>query len=196
MQSQKRELYFVSAVLTATLIAGGFFAYRHRAPSEERVAAHASDWFDGPRAALKVMMERHGPPNALGQGTATWYERGPWKRITLHGREQFNCLEQSVSYHVPAEAVSALGDFGHGLRFDLVDEELTATSNAEELNILALNLAVEVTSARRGAEEASDLYVRTARLSAAGKSSQYVEKLMFEPMRREPRIPWNREIAY
>lgn len=196
MNSQRKELTFVAAVLAATLAAGGYFAYRHRAPTQERVAAHIANWLDGPRAALKVMMERYGPPNALGEGTATWHERGPWKRITIHGGEHFDYLEQAVGYHVPAEAVSALAEFDHGLRVDRVNEELSARSNSEALNILALNLANELASAKRRAPEASDFYVRTARLSAAGKSSPYLDRLMFEPYRPAPEMPWNREIGY
>lgn len=196
MESQKKDLYFVSAVLALTLGAGGYFAYQHRAPSLERVAAHSADWLEGPRTTLRVMLERYGPPQVLGEGTATWRERGPWKRITIHGREHFSFLEQTVSYHVPEEAAPALREFGHGLRFDRLNEEITAKSNAEALNILALNLADEMASARRAAPEASAFYVRTARLSAAGKSSPYLERLMFEPYRPLPEAPWNREIGY
>lgn len=196
MESQKKDLYFVAAVLALTLAAGGYLAYRHRAPTPERVAAHAAGWLDGPRATLKVMMERYGPPQALGAGTATWYERGPWKRITVRGGEHFDFLEQAVGYHVPAEAAAALAEFDHGLRFDRVNAELSARSNSEALNILALNLANELASARRTAPEASGFYVRTARLAAAGKSSPYLDRLLFEPYRPAQEMPWNREIGY
>lgn len=196
MRSERRELYFVATILAATLAAGGYFAWMHRAPSPERVAAHTAAWLDGPRATAKMMMERYGSPNALGEGTATWYERGPWKRITIRGGEHFDYLEQTVGYFVPVDAVEPLKAFGHGLRFDRIDDELTATSNSEALNILALNMADDVASARRAPAEASELYVRTARLAAAGKSSPSLDRLQFEPYRPATELPWNREIAY
>ncbi|MBI2384791.1 MAG: hypothetical protein HYV14_02135 [Elusimicrobia bacterium] len=196
MKSEKRELYFVATILAVTLAAGGYFAYRHRAPSQERVAAHTAAWLDGPRATAKVMIERYGSPNALGEGTVTWYERGPWKRITVRGGEHFDYLEQTVGYFIPGDAVPALREFGHGLTFDRFNDELTAVSNSEALNILALNMADEIASARRGAKEASELYVRTAKLAAAGKSSPKLDRLQFEPYRPTTETPWNREIGY
>ena len=196
MTSQKRELYFITAVLTATLAAGGYFAYRNRAPSPERVAAHVEGWLGGPRAAVRLMQERYGPPHALAPGTATWHERGPWKRITVRGDEPLSYLEQTVGYHVPFEAVERLVEFDHGLRFDRVHSELTAASNDEALNFLALNLANEVSAGKRGPGDAGDFYVKTARLAAAGKSSPYLEKLMFDPYRPLPDLPWDREIGY
>lgn len=196
MRTQKRELYIVATVLTATLVGGAYFAYRHRAATRERVAAHSEAWPAGPRAALEVMMGRYGPPNAVGRDSVTWYERGPWKRISIRGDQPFNFIEHTVGYHVPAGAMTALEKFDHGLRFNRVDEEMTAASNSEALNMLALNLANEIALAQRVPDEASDFYVRTGRLAASGKSSPYLDRLMFEPYRPVPQIPWNREIGY
>lgn len=196
MQPRRTDLIFVAAILALTLAGGGYFAYRNRAPSAERVAAHTEPWLTGPRETLKLMMERYGTPNALDAGTATWYERGPWKRITIHGNEHLSYLEQAVGYHVPAEAAQALAEFDHGLRFDRENEELSARSNSEALNLLALNLADELCAAKRTAPEARELFVQTARLAASGKSSRYLETLLFDPYRRGPDVPWDRESAY
>lgn len=196
MNPRRTDLIFVAAILAATLAGGGYFAYRNRAPSETRVAEYSASWKPGPRAALTLVMDRYGPPDALGTEKATWYERGPWKRITIHGREALDFLEQTVGYVVPAEATRALSDFDHGLRFDRFNQELSATSNTEALNHLALNLAAELCAAKRTAPEASDLYLRTARLAAAGKSSPYTEGLLFEPHRRGPEAPRHYEFAY
>lgn len=196
MQPRRTDLIFVAAVLAVTLAAGGYFAYRNRAPSAERVAAHIEPWLAGPRETLKLLMERYGAPDVLGAGTATWHERGPWKRITIHGGDHLSYLEQAVGYHVPAEAAQALAEFDHGLRFDREKEELSARSNSEALNLLALNLADELCAAKRTAPQAREFYVQTARLAAAGKSSDYLETLRFDPYRRIPEVPWDREIAY
>lgn len=196
MNAKRRELYAVTGVLAATLALGGYFAYRNRPPSPERLAAHSETWLEGPRAALRLMTERYGPPDALRPGVAVWHERGPWKRIVVHGEEYFDYLEQAVGYRVPARAAEPLTEFDHGLRFDRINDELSARSSDESLNFLALNLADEVASAKRGARDAGDFYVRTARLAAAGKSSPYLERLRFEPYRPAPQEPWNREIGY
>lgn len=199
MKTNRKRLFFVALALAAVLGGGGYFAYRHRAPTTERSLAHVSAFVEGPRLTAKALIERYGPPDVLSPDTATWYERGPWKRITVHGEAPLSYLEQVVSYDVPADAAAPLLELDHGLRFDLGNEELSATSNSESLNFLALNLAHEVSSARRDAKEARDLYVRTARLAAAGKSSPYLEKLQFEPYRPDPQGRWDgrsREIGY
>ncbi|MDD5303110.1 MAG: hypothetical protein PHS14_08360 [Elusimicrobia bacterium] len=196
MNAQKRELTVVASILAITLAGGAYFGYRHRAVSLQRAQAHIQTFLEGPRTMASLMIDRYGPPNALAPDVVTWYERGSWKRVTVHGDAPLSYLEQAVGYHVPLEAVTPLREFGHGLRFDPVNEEMSATSNSESLNILALNLANELCSAKRTPKEASDLYVRTARLAAAGKSSSYTEKLLFEPYRLIPVEPWNREIGY
>lgn len=195
MRNKRKELYYVIVVLAATLAGGSYFAFRHRAPTTERATAHVSTFLEGPRVAARALIERYGPPNALSPDAATWYDRGPWKRITVHGDAPLSYLEQTVSYHVPDDAAAALLELDHGLRFDLANDEMSATSNSESLNFLALNLAHEVSSARRNPAEARDLYTRTARMAAAGKSSPMLEKLQFEPYRpaARPGFPGRRE---
>lgn len=183
----RKEVFFGGLLLAALVAAGGYFAYTHRPPTRDRAIEHVASFQEGPRAAARAMIERYGPPNVLAADTATWFDRGPWKRITVHGEAPLSYLEQVVSYHVPPEAAARLLELDHGLRFDLSNEELSATSNSESLNFLALNLAHEVSSARRDPREARERYVQTARLAASGKSSPLLEKLQFEPYRPAPR---------
>lgn len=181
METRSMRFYFVAAVLAAALAGGGYAAYRSRVPSSRRVASHISTWLDRPRSTMKLMTERYGPPDALAPGIATWRNRGPWKRIVVRGHAPNGCLEQTVSYGVPAAAVVPLLEFGHGVSLDLADDELTASSDDESLNRLALNLAVEIAGGRRDSREAREFYAKTARLSAAGKSSSYLSKILFAP---------------
>lgn len=196
MSKQKRELLFVASILAVTLAGGGYFGYRNRAMSIQRAHAYIQTWNAGPRAMANIMIDRYGPPNALAPDSATWYERGPWKRITIHGEAPLSYLEQVVGYNVPHEAAAPLREFGNGIRFDVAKEELSATSNSESLNYLALNLANELCSARRDPKEASEYYIKMAKLAAAGKSSPYSEKLQFETYRPRPEDSWRREIGY
>lgn len=184
----RKDVLFVGVLLAATLAAGGYFAYRHRPPTRDRALAHVAAFQqEGPRAAARAMIERYGPPNVIAADTATWFDRGPWKRITIHGEAPLSYLEQVVSYHVTKDAAPRLLELDHGLRFDIAKEELSATSNSESLNFLALNLAHEVSSARRDPKDARERYVQTARLAAAGKSSPLLEKLEFDPYIPAPR---------
>lgn len=196
MKRNRRPLYFFATVLAATLAGGGYFAFQNRPPSARAVAARIAEWPDGPRTAAALMMERYGPPAALAAGTATWHERGPWKRIAVHRDSRDRYLEQTVDYRVPYMAVIPLFEFGHAVRADVANKELSVSSDSEPLNRLALNLADEIATGKRTAGDAASVYAATARLAAAGKSSPYTEGLLFPPKRTRPEDAWRRVIGY
>lgn len=185
-EENKPVFYFIAAMLAAAVAGSVYFGYRHRIEAPKRLEAHARTWFESPRIMSRVLMERYGPPSVLAPEVATWYEREPWKRITVHGDAPENYLEQTVGYRTRPSAVAPLRKFGQGIRIDLIKEELSARSNTEALNFLALNLANEVAAGRRSPKEARDFYLRTEKLAAAGKSSPYTERLLFEPYRFVP----------
>ena len=139
-------------------------------------------------------MERYGPPDDITPGVATWYERGHWKRITVRGEARESYLEQTVGYRPRPEAISSLRDFNHGVRLDAAREELTAASNREALNFLALNVANEVATGRRSAKDAQEFFLKTAKLASSGKSSPYLDNLQFERYVRTPQR--SREIGF
>ena len=194
MITPRKKLVF--AVLAALLVGGVYVSYRRRAPTARLLTERSGTWLSGPRKTAALMTERYGPPNSLAGDTATWRNRSPWKRIVVHGRAPEGWLEQTVSYGVPASAIAPLGEFGRGVRVDLMRDELTASSGDEALNRLALNLAVEIVDGRRGAAEARDFYDKTARLASSGKSSSYLAKLLFTPYRPLREDPRRRGVGY
>lgn len=196
MESNRRQSYFIAAVLAAMLAGGGYVAYRQRPVSPQAVGAHIAIWPSGPRMTAELMMERYGPPDAIAPGSATWYERGPWKRIVVKGDSPDKYLEQAVSYRIPYMAILPLFEFGHGVRADTANNELSVSSDDETLNHLALNLADDIASGKRTAREAQKVYAETARFAAAGKSSPYTEALRFAPHRAMPEDAWRRVIGY
>ncbi len=201
METWKKEgdskgVYYIAAVVAVAVAGSAYFGYRHRTQTRQNVEAHIRTWFESPRLLTELLMERYGPPSDLTPGVATWYEQGSWKRISVHGDSPDNYLEQVIGYQAPSTAVAPLAKFDHGVRIDLAREELSATSNQESLNYLALNMAHEVASGKRSAKDARHFYERTAKLAASGKSSPYLEKLLFKPYRRMPEKDWRREIGY
>jgi hypothetical protein len=67
-----------------------------------------------------------------------------------------------------------------------------ARSHSEALNRLSLNLADDVAAGRRSPQDADRFFLRTVRLRAAGKSSPYLDQLLFEaavPSDRAPHLP-------
>lgn len=179
MQSRKKRLVLVAAVLAALLSGGAYRAYRN--PSPRRVTAHTASWSAGPKLTARLMMERYGRPDALKPGSVTWRMRGPWKRIVVRDRAAGGHLEQTVGYSVPLSGLAPLLAFGRGVRPDPAADELTVSSDEEALNRLALNLAHEIAEGKRSPAEARTFYEKTARLAVAGKGSAYLTGLLFRP---------------
>ncbi|MDD5304050.1 MAG: hypothetical protein PHS14_13195, partial [Elusimicrobia bacterium] len=69
--------------------------------------------------------------------------------------------------------------FDKGIEADAKEGRLTASSDDESENFLALNLADEVLKGRRTPREASDFRQNAFRLRDAGKSSPYFDRLLF-----------------
>ncbi|MCR4294158.1 MAG: hypothetical protein NUW21_01385 [Elusimicrobia bacterium] len=182
MKAKKPALYLASAVAAAAVAAGGYYALRPRVQVPDRIEAHLNTWYDSPRREAERLIELYGPPDDVAPALATWREREPFKRIAVHGDSPDTYLEHVIGYRAPPEALEALSRFGHGVRFNPENEELSARSNLDSLNYLALNLADEVVKGERTPEDADAFYVRTARFATFGKSAAYMERLRFEPL--------------
>lgn len=185
-EENQRVVYFIAAALAVVVAGGAYLGYRHRVQAPQRLEAAARTWFDSPRVMSQVLMERYGPPSVITPQAAIWYERPPWKRISVHGGSPDKYLEHTVGYQARPAAAALLREFGQDIRIDLLNEEMSARSNAEALNILALNVAHEVASGKRSPKEARNFYSATVKLAAAGKSSPYLDYLRFEPYRFVP----------
>lgn len=198
MGTRTRQRYFkpayvIAAVVAAAAAGGGYYGYRQRAETRRNVEAAIGSWYGGPQLMTQLMMERYGPPDVFTPEAATWRERGPWKRIVVRGHSPDSYLEQTVGYQAPPEARARLSEFGHGIRFDAANEELTATSSQESMNILALNLADEVAAGKRSPDQARDFHLSTTKLAVSGKSSPYLEGFRFKPYRPAPELVWRRD---
>lgn len=161
-----------------------------------RVQSQIAGWPAGPRLAAGVVLEKYGPPDRSGaRGGLIWFRRGPWKRIVVHEDERNLPLEQVVDYDVKPQSLEALRAFGHGVIVDPNHSELSASSDREPLNFLALNLAEELASGSRDLQQAERVYAKTADLEHSGKSSAYTQGLLFED--REPIAPlWVKGLKY
>jgi hypothetical protein len=91
-------------------------------------------------------------------------------------------LEQTVAYSVPADKRKALAAFSDRVRVSRDGSELAARTTSEELNFLTLNLADEVLKGSRSPEEAQRFYENTMQFSISGKSSRYMQGLIFAPL--------------
>lgn len=199
MDSDRRTFTLGIAIATLAVALGiSYLAYQVQrntpgtaawTAANEKVLRHVAGWHATPRGAAQLMLERFGPPDQSTPIAVIWKERAPWKRITVHKDWQYSPLEQTVSYYVPRHRMEMVRALKNGIGVDIWNNELSAQSGREALNFLALNLADEIAREQRAPEDARAFYDKTVELSAAGKSSYYLEGLLFKPQRVEA-VDW------
>ena len=135
----------------------------------------------------RLMIAKYGQPSEATDHSLVWERNGQWKRTVVYrvpplernlsrggGR-----LEQTVAYRVPARRLDDLARFDKKIEADPKDGRLTARSDDESENFLALNLADEVLQGTRTPQEAADFRRSATRLRDSGKSSPYFDRLLF-----------------
>jgi hypothetical protein len=173
----------VSRMNDTTFAAQGEGRPETRQAGAQEARRAVADWPSGSRSVAEAMIEKYGAPSLAEAGRLTWKDNGSWKRTTVYRNpvEGGEVLEQTLGYAVPQDKRADLAKLDIMLRVDREDGELSATSESEETNFLAMNLADEVIREKRTPEDAREFYLSTVKLSRAGKSSPYMQGLMFQP---------------
>lgn len=155
---------------------------------EESPESIVKRWPARTRRAAELLLEKYGRPAQFDRNTLAWFNNGPWKRTILHREvarpagpgKRANFLEQSIGYLVPSGKVEELSRFDRALLASPSAGEITYSSDSEATNRLALNLADEIITGKRGLADARAFFKKTARLAESGKSSTYGNELMFD----------------
>lgn len=156
-----------------------------KGPSPESIIKR---WPSRPRAAAALLLEKYGRPDQFDTNSLAWFGNGEWKR-TIVRRQAKDFLEQTVGYLAPQDKLTELKRFHPKLDTSPVAGEMTFASESEETNRLALNLADEVATGKRGPQDARAAYRKTSRLSLSGRSSPYLDRLQFEPDNTRVMVP-------
>lgn len=140
----------------------------------------------------RYMITKYGQPAISADARLVWIDNGPWKKTVVYrvppgGGRDDGRLEQSAGYRVLPERLAELKLFDPAVAVDDKAGTLTVLSNAESDNFLAMNLADEVVRGKRSAKDASGFRRQILKLQDAGKSSPYLEKLLFMPERPSSR---------
>lgn len=163
------------------------------AVAAENPEAIVGNWPPRSRALARLLLLKYGRPEIYDGDLLLWDEDGPWEEIEIRptapagvpGGNPGEVLKQTIFYEVPAGKLDALQRFDPRLEYDPETGLLTSFAENERLNDLALNLADEIVAGKRTPDDARSFYLRTARLAESGKSSPYMEGLLFRP-----RAPW------
>ncbi|MDD5303912.1 MAG: hypothetical protein PHS14_12500 [Elusimicrobia bacterium] len=138
-------------------------------------------WPQASRTVAEAMLEKYGPPGTVDADSISWINAGGWKKTTVRRlpREGEGVLEQAIGYDVPQEKRAALAKLDIAMKVNQADKVLSVASESEAANFLAMNLIDEVVRGKRTPEDARAFYQTTLRLSASGKSSPYMQGLLF-----------------
>lgn len=137
----------------------------------------------------RMMIAKYGQPTESLDDRLVWLDNGSWKKTVVYreaasGRV-FNRnkgrLEQSVAYRMPHERLDALTRYDKHIESDPEESRLTTRGDSESDNFLALNLADDVINGRRSPHEAATFRTKLSRMASSGKSSSYLDGLMFVP---------------
>jgi len=183
-----RQVRNAGLLLLALLTCAAAVPRNEPASAGETPEAITRRWPPRSRAAASLMIEKYGAPDQYDRDTLVWFNNGEWKRTIVYRRRLHNdpavtrsdFLEQTIGYLVPNDKVAELKRFNPKLTVSQAAGELTFASDSEAKNRLALNLADEIVTGGRTAADARAFYLKTSRLSAAGKSSSYLDELRFE----------------
>lgn len=138
------------------------------------------NWPERPRLAARAMIEKYGAPEIANADALSWVGNDPWDdTVVRRSADIGESIQQSIHYPVTLPKLAAVRGIGGRIEYDSSSQQLSSTADVEGLNFLALNLADEVVSGKRTAEQARELYRRTRELTAAGKSSPYTSTLLF-----------------
>ena len=148
-------------------------------------------WSAASREAMSTMTAKYGQPNEMTPTMAVWHDNGPWKRTIVYARavqHDFpmphpDVMEQFVDYRVPTDRFDDLAMYDGSVVVERTNGEISARCDKEGANFLALNLAHEIATGRRTAQDARRMYAEQIMAMKAGRPAPYTERLMFTPMR-------------
>ena len=186
-------------VVAASLISGAGLAARAdqdaRSNSTARTFDHTavdkvlSGWPPGPRLAGQEMMAKYGAPREVTPDRVIWHNAGPYKRIMLTREElphdfpltHMDYLEHTINYNVPPDKTDDVHAFDASITIYRVAGELSARCDLESNNVLTLNLANDIVTAKKGVDEARKEFAQAVTDGTLGKAPASTMALQFKP---------------
>ncbi|MFI5362477.1 MAG: hypothetical protein ACHQ49_10945 [Elusimicrobiota bacterium] len=193
--------------LAALLVAAGGLAFAQAdAPmpgaADKPVAVETPEstiqaWPKDVQALARVLIARYGEPGKFNAMEMTWSRNGPWLTTVLH-RTGFtqsamgtdsDHLQQSITYKVPAEKLADVRKFDKRISVNQATDELSSRADTESMNYLALNLVDDIVKGQRSELAARAFYEKVKVLESMGKSSPYLDGLMFAAKNEKAGMP-------
>jgi hypothetical protein len=153
------------------------------------VQKHLAGWPQRTQRLGAQLVTKYGPPTEVAERQVTWYGNGPWKRTTLYKEEvahnfanaHQDVLEQTVSYRVPPEKIALIAQFNGSVVVNRTRGEISSTSDSEDTNFLALNVADDIAKGERDVERAQTYYAQLIRAKMIKEPERDLQALHFTP---------------
>lgn len=177
-----------AGIVHAQTEAGSMPETQTAAPTEARSPEMViQKWPKNLQSEARMLMDRYGQPDSIEDNKLVWNDNGPWKRTIMHKEGQTRSmigrsrdhLEQVISREVPEDKVADLQKFDKRIKVDRDAGELSSRSDSERMNFLTLNLADDIIKGQRSVSDARSFAKQVQSLEKAGKSSPYLDGLIF-----------------
>ena len=150
------------------------------------VASLFSGWPKAAQDAAAFMRRKYGPPAAGTPDMLIWERTGPWKRTIVYRLEyphQFptphvDVMQQWIDYQADPKTFDELTLYDGSVVLERTSGEMSARSDTEAANFLALNLAHEVATGRRSVDDARRIYGEQMILLKAGEPAPLAETII------------------
>ncbi len=158
-------------------------------PDRAAIVKIVEGWPNRPKLGANLMLVKYGTPQEVTSEKLIWHNQGPFKRITVTKAEHphnfpmphMDYIEHTIPYRVPADKSAALSTYDGSLTFDRTRGEMSARCDLEGHNILTLNLANDIVTGKKNAEEARKAFGQIVAEDMMGKDPPYVMALQFTP---------------
>ena len=148
-------------------------------------------WPEPSRMAAMEMMSKYGAPSGVTATTLSWANTGPWKWTKISRDPVWHNFptphpdvwEQAIDYRVPVDKFDDMARYDGSVVVERTKGEMSARCDKEGANFLAINLANDVATGRRSAEQARDYYSRAMKtFKETQVMDSYMQGLRFQPM--------------
>ncbi len=147
-----------------------------------------TNWPELSKTAAREMAVTYGPPDGITRHRLVWRNAEPWKEVIVHREgtphefpiSHMDVLAQTIDYEVPADRLDELAEFDAPVVIDRDNGALTVRCDREAMNFLAVNLAHDIITGHRTADEADELYAELAMELSDGADHQYTSGLLFQ----------------
>ena len=144
-----------------------------------------ANWKAKPQEVARTIIAKYGQPNEATTMRLVWHNNGPWKRTELVNEEiphmfpkpHADMLKQTINYRVPTDKFDEMAAYDGSVIIERTKGEIAARCDKEEANFLALNLANEIATGKRSADDARKLYAEAVRDM---KHPQYMQGFLFQ----------------